>query len=218
MRELITAAYWGYGVPATVWAIPDTSPWHIGLPEIKRDVAKSKALVKESGVDPNFEIELIARKGEEPMMQVIERQLTSAGFNVKLEFLTGGKISRMRRSGNFMLGFSGAEVVKDPADAYPFRFSCLEGKRKKRILNYSGYCNPEFDQLTDKASQTSDKKERFKLYDKAIRLVHSDLPEIPLVIVPRYFVFNKKVRGFTTDDGARFNLTTGGLSRTWLAK
>ena len=117
-----------------------------------------------------------------------------------------------------MLDFSGAEVVKDPADAYPFRFSCLEGKRKKRILNYSGYCNPEFDQLTEKASKTSDKKERFKLYDKAISLVHSDLPEIPLVIVPRYFVFNKKVRGFTTDDGARFNLTTGGLSRTWVAK
>ncbi len=218
MRELITAAYWGYGVPATVWAIPETSPWHIGLPEIKRDVAKAKALLKESGVDPNFEIDLTARRGEEAMMQVVQRQLTTAGFKVKLQFLTGGKISRRRRSGNFMLDFSGAETVKDPADAYPYRFSCLEGKRKKRILNYSGYCNPDFDKLVAEAGRISDQKRRYELYDKAIRIVHKDLPEIPMVFVPRYFVFNKKVRGFTTDDGARFNLTTGGLSRTWLAK
>jgi len=216
MREFVRAAYWGFGEPATVWAIPSTSPWHIGLPEVKRDVAKAKALVKESGVDPNTVIELAARKGEEEEMQVIERQLTTAGFKVKLEFLTGGKISRRRRSGEFMLDFSGAEPVKDPADAYPFRFSCLEGKRAKRILNYSGYCNPEFDKLVARANKIQDEKERYKVYEKAIRIVHEDLPEIPLVFVPRYFAFHKKVRGFTTDDGARFNMTTGGLSRTWL--
>ena len=218
MREFVTAAYWGYGEPATVWAIPSTSPWHIGLPEVKRDPAKAKALLKESGVDPKIQIELTARKGEEQEMQVIERQLTSAGFNVKLEFLSGGKMSRKRRSGDFMLTFSGAEPVKDPADAYPFRFSCLEGKRPKRILNYSGYCNPEFDKLVAQANKIQDEKERYKIYEKAIRIIHDDLPEIPLVFVPRYFAFHKKVHGFTTDDGARFNMTTGGLSHTWIEK
>ena len=218
MNELITAAYWGFGEPATVWAIPNSSPWFNGMPEVKRDVAKAKTLLKESGAGSDLVIKIHARRGEEDVVQVLQRQLVSAGFNVELEFLTGGKMSRMRRSGKFKVAFSGAEPVKDPADAYPFRFSCLEGKRKKRILNYSGYCNPKFDELVAEAGRITDQKKRFELYDKAIRILHSDLPEIPLIFVPRYFAFNKKVRGFTTDDGARFNLTTGGLSRTWLAK
>lgn len=218
-QEFVNAAFWGFGEPATLWGIPKPSPWYIAFPDTGRDPARVKQLLKEAGAGPDLEMVLLAGNGEEQEMQVLQRQLTSAGIKTKLEFQGSGTIQRKRRGGDFMITFSGAEAVKDPADSYPFRFGCEDAKgTDTRIFNYSGYCNREFDRLVEEAGRMQDHKKRFALYEKAFRIIYEEVPEIPLAFVPRYFLFNKKVRGFQTDSGGRFNLTTGGLSRAWLAQ
>jgi hypothetical protein len=44
-----------------------------------------------------------------------------------------------------------------------------------------------------------------------VRILHDEVPEIPLVLVPRYFTYNQKIRGFETDTDGRFNTTTTGF-------
>ena len=219
-RQFLQGAHWGFGEPATVWGIPKTSPWFVpDLPEIKRDPAKVKELLKEAGVGADFEVVMVARIGEEEENQIIQQQLTSAGIKTRIDYLEAAKYVNLRRNGQFMMVLSGAEPVVDPGDSYPFRFGCDEPRKSKtRILNYSGYCNEEFDRLVQEAGRISDFKKRYELYAKAIRIIHQDVPETPFVFTPRFFTFHQKVRGFEAEVSDRWNSTTGGLLKVWIAK
>jgi peptide/nickel transport system substrate-binding protein len=218
-REFLKGAHWGFGEPATVWGIPKTSPWFVkDLPDIRRDPAKVKALLKEAGVGPELEVVIIARTGEEEENQIIQQQLTTAGIKTKVDYLENASYVNLRRDGQFQMVLSGAEPVVDPGDSYPFRFGCDEPKKgPKRILNYSGYCNEEFDNLVRDAGHTADFKKRHELYAKAIRIIHHDLPEAPFVFTPRFFTFGQKVKGFEAGISDNWTSTTRGLLKTWIA-
>jgi peptide/nickel transport system substrate-binding protein len=218
-RDFLKGAHWGFGEPATVWGIPKTSPWFVkDLPELKRDPAKVKALLKESGVGPELEVVIVARTGEEEENQILQQQLTTAGIKTKVDYLEHARYVNIRRDGQFHMVLSGAEPVVDPGDSYPFRFGCDEPKKgPKRILNYSAYCNEEFDRLVREAGSISDFKKRYELYAKAIRIIHLDLPEAPLVFTPRFFTFGSKVRGFEAGISDNWTSTSGGLLKTWIA-
>ena len=218
-RDFLKGAHWGFGEPATVWGIPKSSPWFVkDLPELKRDPAKVKALLKESGVGPELEVVIVARTGEEEENQILQQQLTTAGIKTKVDYLEHARYVNIRRDGQFHMVLSGAEPVVDPGDSYPFRFGCDEPKKgPKRILNYSAYCNEEFDRLVREAGSISDFKKRYELYAKAIRIIHLDLPEAPLVFTPRFFTFGSKVRGFEAGISDNWTSTSGGLLKTWIA-
>ena len=218
-REFLQGAHWGFGEPATVWGIPKTSPWFVkDLAEIKRDSAKVKALLKEAGVGPELEVVIVARTGEEEENQILQQQLTTAGIKTKVDYLEHARYVNVRRDGQFQMVLSGAEPVVDPGDSYPFRFGCDEPKQgPRRILNYSAYCNEEFDRLVREAGSISDFKKRYELYAKAIRMIHQDLPEAPFVFTPRFFTFAQKVRGFEAGISDNWTSTTGGLLKTWIA-
>jgi len=218
-REFLKGAHWGFGEPATVWGIPKTSPWFVkDLPEIRRDPAKVKALLKEAGAGPELEVVIVARTGEEEENQILQQQLTSAGMKTRVDYMEHARYVSVRRDGNFQMVLSGAEPVVDPGDSYPFRFGCDEPKKgPRRILNYSAYCNEEFDRLVREAGSLNDFKKRYELYAKAIRIIHQDVPEAPFVFTPRFFTFAQKVRGFEAGVSDNWTSTTGGLLKTWIA-
>jgi ABC-type transport system substrate-binding protein len=217
--QFLQLAFWGFGEPSRHWGTPRGNPWYVDLPEIRRDPSKVKQLLKEAGVGPNLEVVIIARRGEEEENQIIQEQMMSAGIKTRIEFLEHAPYITRRREGKFMMVLSGAEVVQDPAEAYGYRWGCDEVKKNEgRIGNYSFYCNEQFDRLLNEAAATLDQKKRYEVYAKAIRIIHDDVPEMPLVFVPRFFALNEKFRGFTTDGGGRFNWVTGGLSRMWAAR
>jgi ABC-type transport system substrate-binding protein len=174
----------GFGEPAAVWAIPKASRWYVNLPEVKRDPAKVKALLREAAVGPDVEVVILARTGEEEENQILQQQLTTAGFKTKIDVVETA-VSVNRRS-------------------------------QKRILNYSGYCNEEFDRLVQEAGKVSDFKKRYELYAKAIKIVDDDVPEAPLVFTPRFFTYRQKVKGFEADVSDRWTSSTAGLLRTWI--
>jgi len=217
-RKYIEGAFWGFGEP-TDQRFPKESTWLLKLPEIKRDTEKVKALLKEAGVGPDFEVEIMGLKTEEEELQVIHRQLNTAGIKTRVSVLERGARESRETRGDFMMHLSGSEVPNDPAEEYPLELGCNEEevKAKKRIENSSGYCNKEVDRLMDEAGKTTDEKKRYELYSRVIRIIHEEIPEIPLAFVPRFFTYHKKVRGFETDLDGRFNATSFGLVRVWIA-
>jgi ABC-type transport system substrate-binding protein len=217
-QKYIEGAFWGLGEP-TDQLMPKETPWHVKLPEVKRDVAKVKALLKEAGVGADFEVEFMGPKSEEAKMQVLQQQLSSAGVKTKLLLVDNAARRSRESAGDFMLVWSGSDIPNDPGEEYPAEFGCNEEgvKAKKRGINASGYCNREFDRLVEEAGKIFDPKRRYELYAKAARILHDEIPDIPLAMVPRFYTHQQKVRGFETDWDGRFNLTAGGLSRVWLA-
>jgi ABC-type transport system substrate-binding protein len=170
-------------------------------------------------VRADFEAELLGLKSEEEELQVLQQLLSSAGIKTKVTILEGAARRARESSGDFMIVISGSDIPNDPGEEYPGEFGCNEDevKAKKRGENSSGYCNREFDRLVEEAGKILDPKRRYELYAKATRIVHDEVPQIPLALVPRYFTYHQKFRGFETDSDGRFNMTTSGLSRIWIA-
>lgn len=217
-KQFIQGAFWGYGNP-TNQRFPEGSAWHFKLPDRERSPAKVKELLKEAGVSPDFEIELLGRRGVEDEQQVLQQQLSTAGIKIKLISLEGATYRERQRAGNFQMILYGGDTPSDPSDVYPQEYGCDEKgiRAKKRTTNVSGYCNKEMDRLLTEAGKITDQKKRHDMYSaKVARVLHDDVPEIPLVYVPRFFTYNDKIKGFTTDGDGRFNGVNFGLSRVWV--
>jgi peptide/nickel transport system substrate-binding protein len=218
-RKYIEGAFWGLGEPADQ-LFPAGSAWRVKLPEINRDPAKVKAILKDVGVGAEWEVELIGQKSEEEELQVIQQQLTSAGIKTKVSMLERGARVTRESSGDFMMVLSGSDIPDDPAEEFQSEFGCAEKetKAKKRTENSAGYCNKEVDRLLNAAIKITDPKKRHELYSKIIQIFHEEVPDIPLAYVPRYFAYQQKVTGFETDADGRFNIPDAGLSRVWLVR
>jgi ABC-type transport system substrate-binding protein len=218
-KKFIDGAFWGLGEPAHQ-LFPPALPWHVKLPEIPRDPSRVKTLLKEAGVSADWEAELTGQKSEEEELQVLHQQLTTAGIKTKVTILERGARVTRESSGDFMMVLSGSDIPGDPAQEFRSEFGCQEEetKAKKRTENSSGYCNKEVDRLLAEADRTTDQKKRQEIYSRVVKIFHEEIPDIPLAYVPRYFVYQQKVRGFETDIDGRFNLSDVGLSRVWLSQ
>lgn len=218
-KQFVQGGFWGYGQP-TQQRFPRGTPWHFKLPERERNPATVKVLLKEAGVAPDLEIELLARRGVEDEQQVLQQQLSTAGIKLKLVILEGATYREQQRAGNFQMVLYGGDIPSDPDDVYSPEYGCDEKsiQAKKRTNNVSGYCNKELDSLLVEARKTTDQKKRYELYAKVARTLHEDAPELPLVYVPRFFTYNDKVKGFSTDGDGRFNAVSFGLSRVWIGR
>lgn len=217
-KQFIEGAFWGLGEPADQ-LVPKESPWHMKLPDVKRDPEKVKALLKEAGAKPDLEVELMGLQTEGEELQVIQNLLSSSGIKTKVVILERGARETREDKGEFMMILSGSDVPSDLGLEYPGELGCNEEevRTKKRNENSSGYCNKEVDRLMAGAGKTFDPTKRYEIWSKIVRIIHEEVPEIPLAFIPRYYTYHKKVRGFETDFDGRFNMTTAGFSRVWIA-
>jgi ABC-type transport system substrate-binding protein len=90
--------------------MPKESQWHVKLPEIKRDVAKVKHLLKEAGVGPDFEVELLGLKEEQDELQVLQHLLNSAGIKTTVAVLERAARVAREKSGDFMVILRGSNI------------------------------------------------------------------------------------------------------------
>ena len=181
-------------------------------------MTKVKELLKEAGVGGDLELELLVRKGVEEEYQILQRQLVTAGLKIKLVILEGASFRERQRRGTYQFGLFGGDLPSDPADTYPPEYACDEAalKAKTRTRNWPGYCNKEVDQILAEGGKLTDEKKRRELYAKVTRILFDEVPDLPLVYVPRFFTHREKVKGYATDGDGRFNAVTFGVSRAWI--
>jgi peptide/nickel transport system substrate-binding protein len=112
-RAYIQGAFWGLGEPTDQYW-PKESPWYVKLPETKRDVPRVKTLLKEAGVGPDFELEIMGTKSDEEELQVLQQQLSSSGIKTKVTILERGARVAREKVGDFMAIMSGSGIPNDP--------------------------------------------------------------------------------------------------------
>ena len=219
-KQYLQGAFWGFGSPVDQ-RYPAGNPWFVKMPQIKRDVSKVKALLKEAGVGSDFEVELLGQQGDEAEQQVLQQQLASAGIKMKVRLMEYGSYVQKQHERDWQMIIFGGRMQPDPHLLYGVEYICSEveqAKAKRATRNLAAYCNKEVDELLVEAGRVTDTKKRYEIYAKAIRQITEDVSEVPLGFYPRFYAHSDKVKGFVIDDVGSISGTKFGLIRTWMDK
>jgi peptide/nickel transport system substrate-binding protein len=190
--------------------LPTQSPYR--QPDLqcpKRDLARAKELVAQSGVRTPVPVALMVSPGGtfERVGQVIQAMAKDAGFDVQLRPIEAATASAQSRAGKFdtyLFGWSGRT---DP-DGNTTGLITSGG-----ALNYGGLHDPAIDQAVKQAAATLDTATRRKFYTQALNR-QSELQSVIYLYHERYFLgMTKDIAGvqFYADGIPRF--TTAGYAR-----
>jgi peptide/nickel transport system substrate-binding protein len=185
----------GEGIfPPAQQPFPEASPYFSkAYPPLKRDPAKSLALLKAAGLTPPVKFELMFGNATttQQIAELVQAMAIEAGFEIALRPTEFAASQKEAQQGNFdanMIGWSGR--VDPDGNIHQF-VTCKGG------LNDSKYCNEEVDRLLNEARTVPDQEKRIGLYEAAQKIVQDDLPIIYVYYQPWPFVTAKKVQGFT---------------------
>lgn len=161
--KLVDAAYFGLGQPAGPLS-PALKDWAAPTSDFacyKTDPVKAKALLKEAGFADGVEVTLNVLGSVQTVVdaaQVVQAQLTAAGFKAKLNVQEQGAFIQDWRNSNFeaFVSLNGGGV--DPDDYFTRTF------KTGGSTNVYKYSNPEIDAKLDAARASNDKAERQKIY------------------------------------------------------
>lgn len=136
------------------------------------DLEKAKELVKKNGYDKKTYTLLSPNRNNFILMsEVVQAQLTEAGFNVNIESMEWASFLDTARDGNYDMTFlSWSNLTADGSELfYPNFHSDNVG-----ASNRAQYSNPEFDQLVEQSRTTTDQEKRLEILDQANRLMLED--------------------------------------------
>ncbi|HEY2212837.1 MAG TPA: ABC transporter substrate-binding protein [Bradyrhizobium sp.] len=166
----------GEFTPGNQWVSPEHPYYQKSFPIQPRDIAKAKALLKESGVSLPVSVDFMVPKGaeNEAVAQVIQSMAAEAGFDLKIRLIEWATSLKQAQAGEyqlFLLGWSGR--IDPDGNAYIFQHT-------KAPQNESFYSNPEADKLLEEARLVTDPAQRKAIYEKLTKIVLNDHPVIYL--------------------------------------
>jgi peptide/nickel transport system substrate-binding protein len=174
------------------WVSPSHPYYQQAFPVRGRDLAKAKALLKETGVALPVSVDYMVPKGTEyeAVAQVVQSMAAEAGFDLKLrvvEFATTFKQAQAGEFQVFQINWSGR--IDPDGNSYVFLHT-------KAPQNDGGYSNPEADKAFEDARLTSDPAQRKAIYEKLTRTVLNNEPIIYLFHRKILIAHTKKLQGY----------------------
>src|SRR6187551_546787 len=156
----------GEFVPGNQWVSPENTYYQKSLPIPKRDVAKAKALIKETGVTPPVVVDFMVPQGAErkAVAEVVQAMAAEAGIEMRIrvtEFATSLKQAEQGEYQAYLIGWSGRT---DP-DGNSYIFF-----KTKAPQNNSGISSPDVDKALDDARLVSDPAKRKSVYETAAKV------------------------------------------------
>jgi peptide/nickel transport system substrate-binding protein len=182
--------------------ISPVSPWYDrGVPCTKRDLARARELVRQSGVETPVPVKLLveASSQTERLGQVVQAMAKEAGFAVKVEpseFTTALDRGDKGDFDAFQVGWSGRI---DP-DGNLYNQQQSEGP-----LNYGGESNPVVDKLLEQGRTESDPARRKQIYRRLIKTLQRDRGII--------YLYHDKLATGSTEDVSGLEVRPDGLPR-----
>jgi len=162
----------GEFTPGNQWISPEHPYYQKSFPIQPRDIAKAKALLKESGATLPVSVDFMVPKGaeNEAVAQVIQSMAAEAGFDLKIRLLEWATSLAQAQAGEyqlFLLGWSGR--IDPDGNSYIFQHT-------KAPQNESFYSNPEADKVLEEARLMTDPAQRKAIYEKLTKIVLNDEP------------------------------------------
>jgi peptide/nickel transport system substrate-binding protein len=192
-REAINQVVFnGEFTPGNQWVSPEHPYYQKAFPIQKRDVAKAKALLKESGATLPVSVDLMVPKGpeNEAVAQVLQSMAAEAGFDLKIrliEFATSFKQAQAGEFQAFLIGWSGR--IDPDGNSYVFLHT-------NAPQNDGKYSNPDADKALEDARLVTDPAQRKAIYEKLTRIVLNDEPLIYLYHRKLLIAHTTKLEGY----------------------
>src|SRR6267142_409759 len=192
-REAINQVVFnGEFTPGNQWVSPEHPYYQKAFPIQKRDIAKAKALLKESGAALPVSVDLMVPKGpeNEAVAQVLQSMAAEAGFDLKIrliEFATSFKQAQAGEFQAFLIGWSGR--IDPDGNSYVFMHT-------KAPQNDGGYSSPEADKALEDARLITDPAQRKAIYEKLTKTVLNDVPLIYLYHRKLLIAHTTKLEGY----------------------
>src|SRR3984893_481997 len=192
-REAINQVVFnGEFTPGNQWVSPEHPYYQKAFPVPRRDIARAKALLKESGAALPISVDLMVPKGaeNEAVAQVVQSMAAEAGFDLKIrviEFATSFKQAQAGEFQAFLIGWSGR--IDPDGNSYVFLHT-------KAPQNDGGYSNPEADKAMEDARLVSDPAQRKAIYEKLTRIVLNDEPIIYIYHRKLLIAHTAKLEGY----------------------
>lgn len=168
------------------------------------DLERAKELVEKNGYgDQTFKLLTANRANTTLMAEIVQAQLTEAGFKVEIESMEWATYLDSARAGEYDLTFlSWSNVTGDGSELfYPNFHSDNVG-----ASNRAQYSNPAFDDLVMQSRTTVDQEERAKLLNQANKLM---LDENAVVVMYHGVVtsaLDNKYTGLDLDSTGKWSL------------
>lgn len=173
--------------------VGDGSPWNFDYRPYERDIEKAQQLLADAGYPDGFEMELLptTQYGETVRAaQVLQQQLADIGIEATINAPEWSEWLELE--GNFLY------------DAYICNWNGLIDAdqyyylqhRTDQVFNFTGYSNPEFDQLVEEGRSISDFDERYEIYEQANQILVDDAPYVYMYNKQEIRAYSPEVQGF----------------------
>ena len=164
--------------------------------DVEQANLQAKALVKASGYDGSELIMFVAIGGTRKVAgELLMADFAKIGVKVVVRMMELGELFKRSGQGEHdiaMLAWYGDNG--DPDNFFTPNLSCAAAAQGGG--NKAHWCDARFDALLDAANKTTDTARRTELYTQAQRLLHDEVPVIPLTYPMIMTAVNKRVSGF----------------------
>ncbi len=197
----------GIGTPAVSGFIPKGLPSFYNFEGYSYQPDKAIEyinLYKSETGNLNPEITITTNSQYVDLCEYIQRELEKIGLIVHIDVVPPSTLRQSKASGK--LPIFRASWVADYPDAENYLSLFYSKNFAPNGPNYMHYKNEEFDKLYEKVFMTTNKDERYKLYQQMDSLIIEDAPIVPLYYDQFVRFTQKNIRGLTTNPINLLNL------------
>lgn len=181
------------------------SPWYFDYAPYDRDVERAKELLAEAGYPDGLEMELLptVQYGETVRAaQVIQQQLAEIGITATINAPEWSEWLELEGNFKYDAYICNWNGLID-ADQYYY----LQHK-SDQVFNFTGYNNPDFDEMVTAGRSISNFDERYQIYEQLNQTLVDDAPYIYMYNKLEVRAYNPKVKGFVTRSDQANNFWT----------
>ena len=176
------------------------------------DVAKAKALLARAGFPKGFSTNLYYPTTPRPYMpepqrlaETLQFDLKAIGIDATLQPFEFGVFLEKVRNGEHqmcLIGWTG-----DNGDPDNFMYTLLDedSAHKGSAQNYSFWRNPAFHKLMLAGQAEPDQTKRAAIYSQAVKLVHDQIPAIPLIHRAVPVLIKSSIAGFVPSPDTQYH-------------
>ena len=172
----------GFAHPASQFVSPNVFGRIPGLPLVERDVSRARELLGPTRYAKGFTCSVLCETDLADSARAIARDVAAVGITLEIQTAIREEVQRRLEQGEGQAFLVRARALAaDGSDLLLNYFHTRNPAARQGMLNWSGFSDPELDELIDSARAADDSATRFERLARAMVLAVQSRAMLPLV-------------------------------------